>query len=91
MEVSDPDSSRYSQWYTHEEVNEMFAPAQEAVDAVRTWLEESGITADRITMSFNKQWVQFDASVTEAEKLLRTKYHNYEHSHSGTVQIACDE
>lgn len=45
----------------------------------------------RISQSANRQWIQFDAAVEEAEALLQTKYHNYEHAHSGRVQIACDE
>lgn len=39
----------------------------------------------------NKQWLQFDADAEEAESLLRTKYHVYEHKSSGKINIACDE
>lgn len=90
-EVSRHDSPRYAQWYTPEELIDIFAPAQEAVDSVRAWLESSGIHPKRIGQSVNKQWIQFDATVKEAEKLFKTEYHFYEHSGTGNTNIACDE
>lgn len=35
--------------------------------------------------------MEFDASVDEAERLLRTKYNVYEHSETGQPHIACEE
>lgn len=69
----------------------MFAPAQQAVDGVRDWLESSGIEPHRISQSANKQWIQFDAEVSEAEHLLKTKYYHYEHIPTGNMHVACDE
>ena len=69
----------------------MFAPPQEAVDGVRAWLEDAGIAAQRISHSTNKQWIQFDAKVHEAEVLLKTKYNQYEHEATGSLHVACDE
>lgn len=40
---------------TPEEVIEFFSPAQGTVDAVKEWLVSSGISADRIGHSVNKQ------------------------------------
>lgn len=37
-----------------------------------------------------RNWVQFDATVKEAERLLDTEYHLYEHVESGGYRIACD-
>jgi tripeptidyl-peptidase-1 len=53
------------------------------------WLETAGI-ADRVSVSANKQWLQFDATTSEAEELFKTKYHIYEHS-NGKTTIGCDE
>ncbi|KAI9925294.1 hypothetical protein ASPWEDRAFT_121564 [Aspergillus wentii DTO 134E9] len=91
MEVSDPSSSRYGKHYTAQEVHDLFAPSQDAVDSVRSWLEESGIAAHRISQSFNKQWLQFDADVDEAEKLLETEYYIYSQEDTGKSHIACRE
>ncbi|RHZ61276.1 Tripeptidyl-peptidase sed1 [Aspergillus turcosus] len=91
MEVSDPSSSRYGQYFSVEEVHDLFAPSQETVDQVRTWLESEGISPDRISQSSNKQWLQFDASAGEVERLLRTEYYLYEHEGTGKSHIACRE
>jgi len=91
MEVSHPSSSKYGQWYSPEEIIDLFAPAQDAVDAVKAWLHEAGVEAHRVGHSVNKQWLQFDATAEEAERLLNTEYHVYEHTASGKTNIACDE
>lgn len=88
---SHPHSSNYGQWYTPEEIIELFAPAQDAVDSVKTWLHDAGITPERVSQSANKQWIQFDAEVHEVERLLMTKYHQYEHVATGNLNVACDE
>jgi len=90
-EVSHPESSRYGQYYTADEVIDLFAPAQEAVDAFQSWLQDAGIAAHRISQSANKQWIQFDAKTHEAEELLRTKYFHFEHEPTGNMHVACDE
>lgn len=91
MEVSEHNSPRYGKHYTAEEVAEIFAPAQPAVDIVREWLISSGISASRLTQSVNKQWLQFDAATSELEELLKTEYHVYEHAPTGKHNIACEE
>ncbi|KAF2763111.1 putative alkaline serine protease AorO [Pseudovirgaria hyperparasitica] len=90
-EISHPDSERYGQIYSADEVIEIFAPSQDTVDAVREWLVEAGIAKNRISQSINKQWMQMDLDVKEAEKLLKTKYYNYEHKKTGAKTVACDE
>lgn len=90
MNVSRHDSPNYGQYYTAEEVIDIFAPSTESVDAIRSWLVSAGIEAQRISQSVNKQWMQFDAKIEEAEKLLRTTYYQYEHIASGRTTIACD-
>lgn len=85
------DSPKYGKYYSAEEVADIFAPAQHAVDAVRAWLEQAGIAAKDISQSANKQWLQFDAHVEDAEALLKTKYHIFEHLSSGKTNVACDE
>ncbi|KAK4554593.1 Tripeptidyl-peptidase sed1 [Recurvomyces mirabilis] len=91
MKVAHPDSASFGKHYTAGEVADIFAPAATAVNTVRAWLESAGIEASRISQSANKQWLQFDAKSSEAEELLKAKYHFYEHSASGKASIACDE
>ncbi|PNP37057.1 hypothetical protein TGAMA5MH_11028 [Trichoderma gamsii] len=71
---------------TPEEVIDFFAPPRSSVDAVIAWLTESGISADRIGQS----WLQFDASVEEAESLLYADFFLWEHN-SGSEDIAAEK
>ena len=88
---SDTESPKYGQHYSAEEVIDIFKPADDAVATVRSWLESAGIAAERIGHSANKQWIQFDATVEEAEDLLKTKYHSYEHLGTENWNIGCDQ
>ena len=90
-EVSTPGSPKYGQHYTAEEVHDLFAPSTESVAAVREWLHDAGIHSDAVSLSANKQWLQFDASVKEVENLIQTEYHHYEHLATGKSNIGCDE
>ena len=91
MEVSDPKSNKYGKHFSVDEVTDMFAPSQGRVDSVRAWLESSGIEAERVSQSVNKQWLQFDAKASEVEELLKAKYHFYESEGLDKASIACDE
>jgi tripeptidyl-peptidase-1 len=72
-------------------LHEIFAPADEAVEAVKAWLISSGIADGRIVHSDNKGWLAFDASVEEAERLLKAEYYEHEHRSSMNVRVGCDE
>lgn len=50
----------------------------------------SGIAKERIQQSQSLTWLEFNATVGEAERILRTKYHVFEHE-SGQPHVACDE
>ena len=88
---SNPSSSKYGQHYTVEEIHEIFAPQKDTVETVSAWLQESGIEAHRISQSVNKQWLQFDASVSEMEALIKAEYYKYAHYGTGKTNVACDE
>lgn len=88
---ADPESKNFGKHWSMEEIHDMFAPSQDSVDSVRSWLEKVGVEAHRISQSANKQWMQMDLSTAEAEKLFQTKYHFFEHAPSGKSTIGCDE
>jgi subtilase family serine protease len=87
---SHPESSKYGQYWTQDEIHDLFAPAEETIQAVREWLQMFGIDDSRIVHSDNKGWLAFDATVEEAEKLLLTEYYEHEHRHSSNVRVGCD-
>jgi len=84
-------SSRYGKHYTAEEVIDLFAPSEDSVEVVKSWLIDSGIRAERISHSANKAWLQFDASLAEMESLLQTKYYHYEPVSGGRKHIGCED
>ena len=88
---SNPTSDKYGRHYTAEQIHDIFAPQPESVEAVRSWLVDSGIEAGRISQSTNKQWMQLDASVAEVEALINAEYHHYEHYQTGKTNVGCDE
>jgi subtilase family serine protease len=87
---SHPESPKYGQYWTQDEIHDLFAPAEETIQAVREWLQMFGIDDSRIVHSDNKGWLAFDATVEEAEKLLLTEYYEHEHRHSSNVRVGCD-
>ncbi|CAK7275494.1 hypothetical protein SEPCBS119000_006718 [Sporothrix epigloea] len=90
MAISDPSSSEYGKHMTAEEVIAFFAPHRSTVEVVVDWLTSAGIHIDRISQSANRQWIQFDATVSEAEDLLMTDYHIYKHVESGASDLAAE-
>lgn len=74
-----------------EEIHNIFAPQQNTVETVKSWLHESGIAAHRVSQSVNKQWLQFDATASEVEALIKAEYYNYAHYGTGKTNIGCDE
>lgn len=64
--------------------------SQETVASVMSWVGGSGIDLDRIRLTPSENWVEVNATVSEAEQLLQTEYYIYDHSY-GASHIACQE
>ncbi|KAL1890641.1 hypothetical protein Sste5346_008157 [Sporothrix stenoceras] len=91
-DVSHPDSPNYGRHWTQEQVADMFAPSQDSIDAVKKWVaHETGLMKEKIALSKGRNWVQFNASVSQLESLLKTEYHVYKHNDHGAHHIACDQ
>ncbi|MCJ1352337.1 MAG: hypothetical protein MMC33_002321 [Icmadophila ericetorum] len=90
MEVSHPESEKFGQHWSHKQIAETFAPTAETVQAVREWLESNGVAAERVTQTQSLGWLNFDATVEEAESLLKTEYKMYKHE-TGKPHVACTE
>ncbi|KAI0872551.1 peptidase S8/S53 domain-containing protein [Hypoxylon argillaceum] len=90
-EVSDPTSAKFGKHWTAEEVANTFAPAPATKKAVLKWLVDSGIERPRISLSKGHNWVEFDGTVEEAERLFATEYWHYQHVENGGLRLAVDE
>ncbi|KXX79833.1 Tripeptidyl-peptidase sed1 [Madurella mycetomatis] len=91
MDISNPRSPNYGKYLSRDQVIDFFAPENRSVDVVKRWLISAGIRETRLSQSENKQWIQFDSPAREAEELLRTKYHVFEHIETGVRNVACSE
>lgn len=89
LDVSHPDSPNYGNHWSAAKVANTFRPSPESVDIIREWLAMEGITPSRIRLSNSGGWMEANISVAEAEQLLKTEYHVYNHAASGTKHIAC--
>lgn len=89
-QVSHPESKDYGKHWSAQQVTDMFAPEPESVMAVKLWLSSAGVNLDRVKMSKSRNWLTFDATASEAERLLQTEYHLYEHD-NGHKHIACHD
>jgi len=91
MDVSDPASPNFGKHWTTDKIAETFAPSVETKTAVKSWLTEHGITHERIELSRGFNWFRFNATVEEAESLLRTKYDVYTNVETGKDHLACED
>ncbi|CAI7645716.1 unnamed protein product [Penicillium manginii] len=91
MDVSNPDSSKYGNYWSADEVHDMFAPSSQTVEEVREWLHSVGIDPSRVVHSDNKGWIAFDAYAHEAERLFVTEFYEHKHTASQSTKIGCDE
>ncbi|KAM3449277.1 hypothetical protein MY3296_007053 [Beauveria thailandica] len=87
LTVSDPESPKYGQHFTKQQVIDLFAPADSTVDAVKKWLVKSGISASSITTSNSKGFLDFVTTSGELNKLLQGNYKIYNHVNGKSSQI----
>ena len=89
-QVAHPESKDYGKHWSLQKIADTFAPKSETVEAVKSWLLASGIEPGRVKISKSRTWMTFNATASEAESLLKTEYHLYNHD-SGHRHIACEE
>ncbi|OJT01787.1 Aorsin [Trametes pubescens] len=90
LDVSHPESPNYGNHWTPAKVAQTFRPSAEAVDTVRAWLADGGVSADRVRLNPSGGWLTANVTVEEAEGLLATEYFVYEHAESGHKQVGCE-
>ena len=88
MSVSHPESPSYGQHFSPDEVVDLFAPSNDTIDAVKSWLTDAGVHHERLRLSPSRGWIEFEATAAEVEELLQTEYHVYTHPDTGVEQIS---
>ncbi|KAF4612315.1 hypothetical protein D9613_003707 [Agrocybe pediades] len=87
LEISDPTHPRYTQHLTKEEANAFKAPHKDASQAVDEWLAFHDINLSSADRTPSGDWISITIPVSQAEALLNTEYHLYEHLSSGEQVI----
>ncbi|KAH8702313.1 protease S8 tripeptidyl peptidase I [Talaromyces proteolyticus] len=91
MDISDPRSENFGKHWTPKQVYDFFSPSKKSVENVRGWLASNGIDKHRHKVASSRGYIQFHATVDEAESLLGTQYNIWEHTNTGEISISCDE
>jgi len=91
MAVSDPrNTGTFRQYWTAQKVREYFAPAEESVRAVTSWLEAQGFSVENGRMRLRNEQASVlfvDVSCREANELLNAKFMFYEHVETGQSHL----
>ena len=87
MSVSHPSSPQYGNLWTAEDVRDAFAPSEESIETVRSWLASAGIEQVEET----RGWLVFETTIAQAESLLESEYYEHEDLETGAVRLSCDE
>ncbi|RYP68682.1 hypothetical protein DL770_008406 [Monosporascus sp. CRB-9-2] len=91
LSVSDPLSPHFARYWSPARVAAHFSAADQTFATVTSWLEESGIPKRRLKGSNGGDWILFNATVQEAELLLKTKYHLFTRQNAQEAHLGCDE
>ena len=89
--VSNPSHTRYGQYLTAQEVNDLITPSNDTLFLVEQWLLEHGITIDEMRYSPALDWITLDLPIGVVDELLQTKYTEFWHEESKTSAIRAPE
>ena len=73
-----PDSPRYHQWLTPQQVGEQYGPTQHDLDALREWLGSQGLSVKEVAPS--GMFVSVSGSASLVAAALATDFHYFEKS-----------
>ncbi|PRP86285.1 tripeptidyl peptidase I precursor [Planoprotostelium fungivorum] len=79
IDISDPESSSYSQHLTFEQLNGLTSPHDEDIQRVTRWLQAHSIEHEVLPA---KTYIRVRATTRQIESLLRTKLRTFSHSES---------
>ncbi|RYP03338.1 hypothetical protein DL764_005211 [Monosporascus ibericus] len=91
LSVSDPSSPHFARYWSSARVAAHFSATDETFATVTSWLEMSGIYKRRLRRSNGGDWILFNATIQEAEMLLKTKYHLFARQDGQETHLGCDE
>lgn len=91
QDISDPTSANYGKHWSAQKVRETFAPSEESTNTVKAWLTGAGISKEQISSAGSGSYLKFSATVDQAQSLLKTQYHIYQHQDTNEVHMGVEE
>lgn len=85
IDLATPGHPKYGRHMKREEVEELLRPTSAVSDQVLSWLDTEGVSYDTIQRDGN--WISFRANISQAEKMLKTRFIYYHHNNSQTTVI----
>lgn len=85
MAVSTPGNARFGQHLTKEQVEAFVAPTKETLDAVTSFLQENGISAQ--TASPAGDWLSFSIPVSKANEVFDADFNVFTHQDTGSESL----
>ena len=71
----DPNSSRYHQWVTPQQIGALYGPAQSDIDAAVTWLESQGLKVSEVSPS--RVLITFGGTAQQVSNAFRTSLRTF--------------
>ncbi|KAI9775697.1 MAG: vesicle formation at the endoplasmic reticulum [Candelina submexicana] len=85
LDLSDPSHPNYGQHLTRGNLKSLLRPSAEATDAILFWMATGGVPDPDIEN--DGDWINFNANVSQVEKLLNAKFFYYRNSATGTDRL----
>eukprot|EP01094_Clydonella_sp_ATCC50884_P021856 TRINITY_DN48_c0_g1_i1.p2 TRINITY_DN48_c0_g1~~TRINITY_DN48_c0_g1_i1.p2 ORF type:complete len:573 (+),score=234.19 TRINITY_DN48_c0_g1_i1:107-1720(+) len=78
-DVSNPESPKYGQYLTVDEITDIIAPRDESVEAVQEWVREHNGYNARLTL--NRDFLKVEMSLLDIQNMLNVTFLRYIHPH----------
>ncbi len=75
LDISTPNHPKYGKHLKRDELKAMLRPSLRASQSILGWLEAEGVPETDV--EDDGDWINFHVSVSDAERILRTKFHYY--------------
>ncbi|PGH27633.1 hypothetical protein AJ80_00646 [Polytolypa hystricis UAMH7299] len=85
MDISTPGHAHYGQHFKRDELKDVLRPQQKVTKGLLSWLVSNGIKEESI--KDHGDWINFSASIADAERLLNTRFSYFKDSSSGVSKI----
>lgn len=75
IDIATPSHQLYGQFMTRDEVGEFLRPSNDTVDRIVSWMESERVPSEAIER--HAYWITFTVPVSQAEDMLKTRFHNF--------------